>query len=194
MKLAIAQINCTVGDLSGNVRKILDCTDQAKKSGVALVITPELALSGYPPEDLLLRNGFRLACRDALADLVKSIDGITLLVGHPHLIGNKLYNAASVIRDGRIIATYRKNQLPNDSVFDECRYFQPGRNPCIFELDGVRFGINICQDIWEEGAASRAREAGAEILLVLNSSPYHMRKQELQYQIARQRISETAIP
>jgi len=194
MKLAIAQINCTVGDLSGNVRKILDYTNRAKKSGVALVITPELALSGYPPEDLLLRNGFKLACRDALADLVKSIDGIMLLVGHPHLICNELYNAASVIRDGRIIATYCKSQLPNDSVFDERRYFQPGRNPCIFELDGVRFGINICQDIWEEGTASRAREAGAEILLVLNSSPYHMRKQELRYQVARQRISETAIP
>lgn len=194
MKLAIAQINCTVGDLSGNVRKILDYTNRAKKSGVALVITPELALSGYPPEDLLLRNGFRLACRNALADLAGSIDGITLLVGHPHLIGNELYNAASVIRDGGIIATYRKSELPNDSVFDERRYFQPGRNPCIFELDGVRFGINICQDIWEEGTASRAREAGAEILLVLNSSPYHMRKQELRYQVARQRISETAIP
>ncbi len=158
------------------------------------MITPELAISGYPPEDLLLRSGFRLACRDALAELAKYINGITLLVGHPHLAGNKLYNAASVIRDGRIIATYRKNQLPNDSVFDERRYFQPGSDPCVFELDGMRFGVNICQDIWAEGAASRAREARADILLVLNSSPYHMRKQDLRYQIVRQRISETAMP
>jgi NAD+ synthase (glutamine-hydrolysing) len=194
MKLAVAQINCTVGDLSGNVRKILDYTNQAKKSGVALVVTPELAVSGYPPEDLLLRGGFRTACRDALADLAKGIDGITLLLGHPHLIGNELYNAASVIRDGRIIATYCKSRLPNDSVFDERRYFQPGSDPCVFELNGMRFGVNICQDIWEEGTASRAREAGADILLVLNSSPYHMRKQDLRYQIVRQRISETAIP
>ncbi|SEK29620.1 NAD+ synthase [Nitrosovibrio tenuis] len=194
MKLAIAQINCIVGDLSGNVRKILDYADQAKKSGAALMITPELALSGYPPEDLLLRNGFRGACRDVLADLAKKIDGITLLLGHPHLVDNKLYNAASVVREGKIIATYLKNQLPNDSVFDERRYFQPGSDPCVFELDGMRFGINICQDIWEEGTASRARKAGADILLVLNSSPYHMRKQNLRYKIVRQRIRETAMP
>ncbi len=194
MKLAIAQINCTVGDLSGNVRKILDYTDRAKKSGAALLITPELAVSGYPPEDLLLRDGFKLACRDAVADIAKNIKGITLLVGHPHLIGNDLYNAASVIRNGGIIATYCKNKLPNDSVFDEYRYFRPGTDPCVFELNGTRFGINICQDIWEEGTASRAREAGADILLVLNSSPYHMRKQELRHRIARQRISETATP
>ena len=194
MKLAIAQINCTVGDLSGNVRKILDYTDLAKKSGAALLITPELAVSGYPPEDLLLRDGFKLACGDAVADIAKNIKGITLLVGHPHLIGNDLYNAASVIRNGGIIATYCKNKLPNDSVFDEYRYFRPGTDPCVFELNGTRFGINICQDIWEEGTASRAREAGADILLVLNSSPYHMRKQELRHRIARQRISETATP
>jgi len=194
MKLAIAQINCTVGDLSGNVRKILDYTDRAKKSGAALLITPELAVSGYPPEDLLLRDGFKLACGDAVADIAKNIKGITLLVGHPHLIGNDLYNAASVIRNGGIIATYCKNKLPNDSVFDEYRYFRPGTDPCVFELNGTRFGINICQDIWEEGTASRAREAGADILLVLNSSPYHMRKQELRHRIARQRISETATP
>jgi NAD+ synthase (glutamine-hydrolysing) len=194
MKLAIAQINCTVGDLSGNVRKILDYTDRAKKSGAALLITPELAVSGYPPEDLLLRNGFRRACRDAVADLAKSIEGITLLVGHPHLIGNDLYNAASVICNGRIIVTYCKNKLPNDSVFDEYRYFGPGSDSCIFELNGTRFGINICQDIWEEGTASQAKEAGADVLLVLNSSPYHMRKQELRHRIVRQRIGETAVP
>lgn len=194
MKLAVAQINCTVGDLGGNTRKILDYTDHAKKSGAALVVTPELAVSGYPPEDLLLRDGFRTACRDALADLAKSIDGIALLVGHPHLIGNDLFNAASVIRDGKIIATYLKNLLPNTEVFDERRYFQPGFEPCVFELNGTRFGINICQDIWEEGTACHARGAGADILLVLNSSPYHMRKQDLRYQIVRQRISETAIP
>jgi NAD+ synthase (glutamine-hydrolysing) len=194
MKLAIAQINCTVGDLSGNVRKILDYANRAKKSGAALLITPELAVSGYPPEDLLLRNGFRQACGDALANLAKSIEGITLLVGHPHLIGNDLYNAASVICNGRIIATYCKNKLPNDHVFDEYRYFRPGFDPCVFELNGTRFGINICQDIWEEGTAFRAREAGADILLVLNSSPYHMCKQDLRHRIVRQRISETAIP
>ncbi len=193
MKLAIAQINCTVGDLDGNIRKILDYTDQAKNAGARLVITPELALSGYPPEDLLLRNGFRLACEKALADLAKKISGVTLLVGHPHLAGSKLYNAASVIRDGKIIATYLKNQLANDTVFDERRYFEPGSDPCLFELEGIKFGVGICQDIWRGDTATRAREAGANVLLVLNASPYHMRKQALRHQIMRQRISETGM-
>ena len=193
MKLAIAQINCTIGDLGGNTRKILDYTDHAKNAGAALVIAPELALSGYPPEDLLLRKGFRLACGNALADLAKEVSGITLLVGHPHLADDKLYNAASVIRDGKIIATYLKNQLPNDSVFDERRYFEPGFQSCVFELDGIKFGVTICADIWEKDAATRAKEAGVDVMLVLNASPYHMRKQGLRYQVARQRISETGM-
>ncbi len=194
MKLAIAQINCTVGHLSANIGKILDYTNQARDSGASLVITPELAVSGYPAEDLLLRPGFRCACADALADLAKAVTGITLVVGHPHSADNELYNAASVIHEGKIVATYRKNLLPNDSVFDERRYFKPGSDPCVFELNGKKFGINICQDIWEQGTSILAKDAGAEILLVLNSSPYHIRKQDLRYQVVRQRISETAMP
>ncbi|KIO49394.1 NAD+ synthase [Nitrosospira sp. NpAV] len=194
MKLAIAQINCTVGDLGGNLRKILDYTHQARSAGAGLVVTPELALSGYPPEDLLLRNGFRLACEKALSELAQEIKDLTLLVGHPHLADGKLYNAASVIRDGKIIATYHKNLLPNDSVFDERRYFEPGSDSCLFELEGIRFGVNICQDIWQENTASRARKAGADVLIVLNASPYHMRKQTLRHQIVRQRIGETGMP
>ena len=193
MKLAIAQINCTVGDLGGNTRKILDYANRAKKAGAQLVIAPEMALSGYPPEDLLLRAGFRFACEDALAELARETSGVTLLVGHPHLEDNKLYNAASVIRDGEIVATYLKNLLPNDSVFDERRYFEPGSDPCVFELDGIKFGINICQDVWQEGTATRARAAGADVLLVLNASPYHMGKQALRYQLVRQRIGETEL-
>lgn len=194
MKLAIAQINCIVGDLSGNAGRILDYVRQARNAGAGLVITPELALSGYPPEDLLLREGFRRSCKNALAGLAKEINGITLLVGHPHLAGNDLYNAASVIRDGKIVTTYLKYQLPNNSIFDERRYFQPGFDPCIFDLEGIKFGVNICQDIWQKDAAIRARDAGADILLVLNASPYHMRKQALRYQVVRQCISETAMP
>lgn len=194
MKLAIAQINCTVGDLGGNIRKILDYTNRAKDAGAGLVITPELALSGYPPEDLLLRNGFRFACEKALGDLANEVSGVTLLAGHPHLADGKLYNAASVIRDGKIIATYHKNQLPNDSVFDERRYFEPGSDPCLFELKGIRFGVNICQDIWQGDAVTRARGAGADVLIVLNASPYHMRKQALRHQLVRQRIRETGMP
>jgi NAD+ synthase (glutamine-hydrolysing) len=193
MKLALAQINCTVGDLDGNTRKILDYANQAKNAGARLVVTPELALSGYPPEDLLLRDGFRHACRNALTELAVKISGITVVVGHPHLVADKLYNAASVIGNGKITATYLKNLLPNDSVFDERRYFEPGSHPCVFELNGIRFGINICQDIWQEGSATRAREAGAEVLLVLNASPYHMNKQALRYDLVRRRIDETGL-
>src|SRR5687767_7564678 len=116
MKLAIAQINFIVGDLCGNTRKMLDYIDQAKNEGADLVVFPELALSGYPPEDLLLRNGFRHACRSALSELAGETRDITLLVGHPQLINNELYNAASVVRDGKILATYLKHLLPNDSV------------------------------------------------------------------------------
>ncbi len=193
MKLAIAQINCTVGDLAGNTAKILEFAGRARDLGAALVITPELALSGYPPEDLLLREGFHRACKNALANLAKQIKGITLLVGHPHLVDDRLYNAASVIRDGRVIATYHKSRLPNYTVFDEQRYFKSGTDSCVFDLEGTKFGINICADIWEQGTATRAREAGADVLLVLNASPYHMDKQTLRHRLIRQRISETGI-
>ena len=193
MKLAIAQINCTVGDLAGNTAKILEFAGRARDLGAALVITPELALSGYPPEDLLLREGFHRACKNALTNLAKQIKGITLLVGHPHLVDDRLYNAASVIRDGRVIATYHKSRLPNYTVFDEQRYFKSGTDSCVFDLEGTKFGINICADIWEQGTATRAREAGADVLLVLNASPYHMDKQTLRHRLIRQRISETGI-
>jgi NAD+ synthase (glutamine-hydrolysing) len=194
MKLAIAQIDLTVGDLSGNVAKILDYVNQAKDAGACLVVTPELALSGYPPEDLLLRDGFELACGEALASLAIRISEVTLVIGHPHRVDHKLYNAASVIRNGRIIATYLKSSLPNDSVFDERRYFEGGSDPCVFELDGIKFGIQICQDIWQGNSAHGPRDAGADILLVLNASPYHVRKQAVRYQVVRQQIDGIGIP
>ena len=194
MKIAVAQINCTVGDLARNASKILDYTRKAKNAGAKLVVTPELALSGYPPEDLLLRDGFRRACESSLADLARQISGVTLLAGHPHLINGKLYNAASIIRDGGVAATYLKNLLPNDTVFDERRYFEPGTQPCIFELEGTRIGINICHDIWQSGTTADAKKAGADILLVLSASPYHMNKQALRHDIVRLRIGEAGLP
>lgn len=194
MKIAIAQINCIVGDFSANIRKIVDYCSRARQQGASLVVTPELALCGYPAEDLLLRPGFVSACAEALDELSRQVEGITLLVGHPYCSGGKLHNSASVISEKRIIATYLKNLLPEESVFDELRYFQPGLDPCVFELNGRKFGINICQDIWEQGTAMRAKNAGADFLLVLNSSPYHFRKQDLRYRIVHERISETGMP
>jgi NAD+ synthase (glutamine-hydrolysing) len=193
MKIAIAQINCTVGDLAGNAAKILAYAERAKQQGAKLLLTPELGLCGYSPEDLLLRDGFYRACELALHKLACQVNGITVVVGHPHQVGANHYNAASVLRDGKIIATYHKYELPNHSVFDEERYFEHGDTPCLFEMDGVKFALNICGDIWERYAVRRAREAGARVLLVPNASPYHLDKQLVRYEVARDRIGETGL-
>ena len=193
MKIALAQINCTVGDLEGNAAKILECANRAREQGANVLLTPELGLSGYSPEDLLLRSGFYDVCDQILVDLASEIQGITVIVGHPHRVDKKRYNAASVLQDGKIVTTYHKHCLPNHSVFDEVRYFTPGTDACVFEVDGVKFGINICADIWEEGAATVARKAGAQVLLVPNASPYHMEKQTSRYQAVRERILETGL-
>jgi NAD+ synthase (glutamine-hydrolysing) len=193
MKLAIAQINCTVGDLAGNAAKILAYAERARQQGAALLLTPELGLCGYPPEDLLLRDGFYQACDQALRDLAQQVRGITVVVGHPHEIGDERYNAASVLRDGQILATYLKHELPNHSVFDEERYFNHGESPCVFEMEGIKFAINICADVWEKRAAKQASAAGAKVLLVLNASPYHLNKYLSRYEAIRDRIGETGM-
>ena len=193
MKIAIAQLNVTVGDLDGNAAKINDAARRAKASGASLLLTTELALSGYPPEDLLLRDDFFHACDKVFQRLVAELAGITVVLGHPHQISGKRYNAASVIRDGKVIATYLKRTLPNYTVFDEERYFDSGDSPCVFEHEGVRVGINICADVWEEPAARAARDAGAQLLLVLNASPYHINKQLTRYEVVRERIGKTGM-
>jgi NAD+ synthetase len=220
VKIAIAQINCIVGDLAGNAAKILEYCERARAAGADLLITPELALCGYPPEDLLLRDGFYRECAAALERMAAEVAGITLVVGHPHIDDGNRYNAASVVRDGRIVATYHKHTLPNYTVFDEERYFEPGDRACVFEVGETRFGLNICEDTWgplgpltvrpddakvqvginicadawEAKAPRAAREAGAQVLLVLNASPYHMRKQASRYDVMRERVRETGMP
>ncbi|MBI5626689.1 MAG: NAD+ synthase, partial [Nitrosomonadales bacterium] len=193
MKIAIAQINSTVGDLAGNAAKILACAGQAKQQGAQLLLAPELGLCGYPPEDLLLRDGFYHACAQTLSELAMKTSDIAVVVGHPHEQGGKRYNAASLLRNGEIAATYLKHELPNYSVFDEERYFEHGSEPCVFEMSGVRFALNICADIWEPDTARQARNAGAQVLLVLNASPYATEKQEARYQVIRERIAETGM-
>ncbi len=193
MKLAVAQINCTLGDLTGNGAKIAHYAEQAKQQGVQLLLTPELALCGYPPEDLLLRNGFYHACAQTLQDLAAKISGIALVVGHPHQANGKRYNAASLLQDGKVIMTYLKHELPNYSVFDEERYFECGTEPCVFSVGGIRFALNICADVWQPAAAAQAKEAGAQVLLVLNASPFAMQKQKARYRVVEQRISETGM-
>ena len=193
MKIAIAQINCTLGDLTGNAAKILHYAELAKHQDVQLLLTPELSLCAYPPDDLLLRDGFYRACSEAMHELAKSISGISVLVGHPHQESGKHYNAASLLQNGKITATYHKHKLPNYAVFDEQRYFDAGTEACVFELSGVSFGVNICADIWHQHPAKLAKQAGADILLVLNASPFSMTKQESRYEAVRERIYETGM-
>ena len=193
MKLAIAQINCMLGDITGNAIKILAYAERAKQQGVTLLLTPELSLCGYPPEDLLLRTEFYRTCDQALHKLAKQIFGITVVIGHPSEVNGKRYNSASVVCDGKIISTYHKHELPNHSVFDEKRYFTPGDTPCVFEVEGIKFALSICADIWKDRAAQNAYESGAQILLVQNASPYHVNKQALRHQAIRDRIDESKL-
>ncbi len=193
MKLAIAQFNCVLGDLTGNVARILRYAEQARIQGAQLLLTPELGLCGYPPEDLLLREGFLQACERALHELAAKTNGISVVVGYPHQHHGKLYNAAALLQHGSVAAIYLKHELPNYSVFDEERYFDHGSEPLLFEIEGIRFAINICADIWKPDAARRAREAGAQVLLVMNASPYAIDKQASRYLTIRERISETGM-
>lgn len=194
LRIAVAQFNATVGDLTGNVERIIQCAAEAKARGAQVLLTPELALCGYPPEDLLLRPDFYRACNRALDDLAARVGDIALVVGHPEEHLGERYNAATVIENGQKKAVYRKISLPNYEVFDEERYFQPGSEACVVTLGGVRCGINICADIWEPGAAELTRQAGAELLLVLNASPCHLEKHQQRLQVLGERIDATGLP
>jgi NAD+ synthase (glutamine-hydrolysing) len=193
MKLAIAQVNPVLGDLTGNVARLAACAEQARQRGAQLLLTPEFALCGYSPEDLLLRHGFYAACANSLHELAAQTQGISMVVGHPHEEQGKFYNAASLLRDGSVLQTYLKRELPNYAVFDEERYFEHGVEPCLFEIGNTTFAINICADIWQPHTAHLAQQAGAQVLLVLNASPYAMGKQEARYRVARDRVSETGM-
>ena len=192
LRIAIAQLNATVGDIAGNVARIQAFAVRAHANGAHVLLTPELALCGYPPEDLLLRPDFYRACHAALKTLAQTAP-LPIVVGHP-LLESDAYNAASLLMDGRIVATYRKYRLPNYEVFDEERYFAAGDAPCVVEINGVRCGLAICADVWEAGAAEAAVAAGAELLLTLNASPFHLDKQARRHEVLRERITATGRP
>ncbi|HRD33302.1 MAG TPA: NAD+ synthase [Rhodocyclaceae bacterium] len=196
LTIAIAQFNLVVGDLEANAERIVKAAEDARVAGAALLITPELALSGYPPEDLLLRPDFYRACAlqlECIAALTRSID-LVLVVGHPFERDGRRFNAASVLRAGGVEATYLKRELPNYEVFDEKRYFARGDQACVVEVCGVRIGLNICEDLWSPEPARLARAAGAEVLIGLNASPYHMSKQSERIAVMRARVAETGMP
>ena len=184
LKICVAQLNLVVGDVTGNARRIIDAAHEAYAQGARLLLTPELSICAYIAEDLFLRPSFIAACDDAVKTVAREtagLQGMAIVVGHPvgrdrrskSLTIAQRTNAASVIRDGRVIETYAKRLLPNYQVFDERRYFVPGQGTCVFQVEGVSVGLLICEDAWFEEPAQLAREAGAQMLAVLNASPFH---------------------
>jgi NAD+ synthase (glutamine-hydrolysing) len=213
IKVALAQINATVGDLAGNARRIVDAARSAHAAGAQLLVAPELALCGYPPEDLLLRPAFMQASAEALAGIaaeLASCEGLVVLVGHPHQFGNRgdvrtkstasplRFNAASLLSGGRIVGTYCKRELPNYQVFDERRYFASGRDaghgPLVFDVGGVNVGVLICEDAWFEEPAQLAKDAGAQVLAVINASPFHLDKSGEREQRMAERARAVGLP
>lgn len=190
-KVAIAQINSTVGDLSGNRERIAEFARRAAALGADIVLTPELSLTGYPPEDLLLQHSFHSSTQlelDRLKNELADLDNVFVLVGHHLIKGGLCYNACSILVNGTIIGTYFKQELPNYTVFDEKRYFAPGNEPLVFKVKGVCFGIGICEDVWFPLPPQKARAAGADVMLIMNSSPYHMGKMHQRPVIVRQNV------
>jgi NAD+ synthase len=195
LAIAIAQLDATVGDIAGNADKVRRAREQATADGADIVVFPEMFISGYPPEDLVLKPAFQAACRAAIENLAKeSTAGPALLVGGPWVEDGKLYNAVALLEGGRIAARRFKVDLPNYGVFDEKRVFAPGPLPGPVSFRGVRLGVPICEDIWREEVVETLAETGAEILIVPNGSPYWRDKDEVRLNIAVARVTEQSLP
>ena len=209
LKLCVAQINFVVGDLDGNVKKIVEAANTAYARGSRLLLTPELSICGYAAEDLFLRPAFIAACDDAVKSVARQLAGLkdmAVVVGHPTGGGERTrsvavqnrFNAASVVCEGAVIATYAKRELPNYQVFDERRYFTPGQDVCVFEAGEaghkVRIGLLICEDAWFDAPGRAAKDAGAELLAVINASPFHVGKGYEREGMMAQRTRATGLP
>src|SRR6266542_891808 len=188
LRVGIAQINTTVGDLEGNVREALEYVERARELGVDIVSFPELTVTGYPPEDLLLRAAFVKDNVEALESMVERCRGITAVVGFADLVGSAVFNAAAVIHDGRLAHVYHKERLPNYGVFDEVRYFQEGAELPVYTIAGVEVGVNICEDIWYPGDPTETQaKAGARVIVNINGSPYHAGKRRFREEMLADR-------
>lgn len=193
MIVSLAQLNFTVGDLRGNTAKILDCIAAARASSAHVVVFPELAITGYPPEDLLLRPGFLRRTADALDTVINHAFGIDVIVGHPAVRSGKLFNSLSYLRNGSIESTYYKKCLPNYGVFDERRYFSAGIETNTVMLGSIPAALCICEDLWSEKHAEDARNMGARILLSANASPFRRGVMHQREDMLRQRALETGL-
>ncbi len=205
LKICVAQLNFVVGDMAGNAQQIIDCATTAYENGARLVLTPELSLCGYAAEDLFLRPSFIQACDDALktvSSALSGLKGLHVVVGHPSggdartrsVSVQHRFNRASVLSEGRVVASYAKRELPNYQVFDERRYFLPGDKPCVFEVNGTKVGLLICEDAWFDSPAMETKAAGAELLAVINASPFHVGKGDEREQAMRVRVQATGLP
>jgi NAD+ synthase (glutamine-hydrolysing) len=195
LRIALAQLDLFVGDVGGNAQRVIDTAAEARDRLKAdLVLFPELSLSGYPPEDLLFHKGMRRQVAAALERVRNEVSGIATMVGYPDYTDEAIYNAAALIRDGKVLANYHKQELPNYLVFDEKRYFRPGNESRIVELNGIRVGMLICEDVWEPNPARSACHAGAQLLVVINGSPYSLQYQRRREDIVRARIKDTGLP
>ncbi|MGH8322578.1 MAG: nitrilase-related carbon-nitrogen hydrolase, partial [Steroidobacteraceae bacterium] len=176
-KIALAQLNLLVGDVQGNATRVIATARRARvELGADLVVFPELTLSGYPPEDLLFHRGFRRQVERGLERVRQEVQDASVVVGFPEYARAGIYNSAALISGGAIAAIHRKSELPNYKVFDEKRYFQAGAQPTVVDRQGLRIGLLVCEDIWEPESTQLARSDGAELLVVINASPYELHK------------------
>ena len=203
LSICTAQLNFVVGDMPGNAQKIIAAAREAHAQGARLLLTPELAICGYAAEDLFMRPAFIAACDDAVKTVAREtagLKGLAIVLGHPSVVPlqgpphRACLNAASIVRNGAIEQTYAKRELPNYQVFDERRYFVAGDAPCVFEVEGVRVGVLVCEDAWFAGPARSAAAAGAQLLAVINASPFHLGKSAEREATMRERVAETGLP
>ncbi|MEM6582641.1 MAG: NAD+ synthase [Pseudomonadota bacterium] len=196
LSVVMAQINTHVGDFAGNATKVINVVSRCKEQDCrTVVVFPELTLSGYPPEDLLLRPSIEKRVQQALEQVLAAIDpDIYLVIGFPRRIEGALYNVAAVLHRGDIVAEYRKQALPNYQVFDEKRYFAAGNRACLVDIAGAKVALSICEDIWEPGPTRQAKAAGAQLIININSSPYHVGKRQERWDLLSTRARESGLP
>ena len=195
LRIVLGQVNLLVGDVSGNVAKMISAAQRARDELAAhAVVFPELALTGYPPEDLLLRADLTNRVEAGLGELMGTTRGIDVIVGYPRRQHGRLYNAAVLLRDGRFTASYYKHCLPNYLVFDEKRYFAEGREPCVIDIRGVPVGLTVCEDIWEGWPVDEAVRVGARLIVNINASPYHRNKHKERFAVVSEAARRNGVP
>ncbi|MBV1932788.1 MAG: NAD+ synthase [Porticoccaceae bacterium] len=195
LSLVLAQINPVVGDIPGNTQRVITAVAEARdRFSPQVVVFPELVLCGYPPEDLLLRPSIQTRIERALGELEKACNDITVVLGYPWRQDGLLYNMAGIIENGKLVAQYAKNCLPNYQVFDEERYFKAGDQPCVVNICGIKTALTVCEDIWDSGPMNQAKAAGASLMININASPFHKNKQGLRQETVAHRAREGAIP